>query len=171
MIWLVTSNQPSKTIPIYKTCEGKALKNSNLSGIHNIHISQKVIQIALHCHLCTVSNGLLPSQCWANYWQSSSWWNISAWWTKSQKSPLLDPKESPAITAFIERALLVWHAWHKKQHKVSIHLFLTLSSWCTGIYPSSGSSSSCTTAVWSKIPKLGSHSLSFHKKLESKTQW
>lgn len=42
------------------------------------------------------------------------------------------------------------------------HLFLALSSWCSGIVSSSGSSSSCTTGEWSPIPRFWSHSLTFN---------
>lgn len=53
-----------------------------------------------------------------------------------------------------------------KRFKIfSNHLFLTLSSLVTGVTSSSGSSSSpCTTAWWSMIPRFWSHSLTFKRK-------
>jgi hypothetical protein len=63
------------------------------------------------------------------------------------KISFLGTKRDARTTNMEESALLVPSTKQNGQYRISIHLFLTLSSYCKGIAPSSGSSSSCTTAV------------------------
>ena len=71
-LWITCLNKSSN-----EDCHTQKLA-THLSRIHNINVSQKVIEITLHCTFCIFWNGLLCSQCWTNNWQSSSGWNISA---------------------------------------------------------------------------------------------
>lgn len=50
---------------------------SYLPRVHNIQVAKKVIQVPLHCHLCLIWYGLLPSKSRPNNRQSSTRWNIS----------------------------------------------------------------------------------------------
>lgn len=118
-----------------------------LSGVDNIHVSKKMIQVTLHCYLCSVWHGVLPSKSRPNNWQSSTRWNIS----EQDKIPL-------TIVTIIAKNVFNTSRHHEKWYIISTYLFLALSSWCVGVSPS-GSSSTCTTFVWSPIPRLWSHSL------------
>lgn len=105
----------------------------------------------MHCNLCSIRNRILPSQGWPNDWQSSTRWNISG----KKKKKATHKNSSSTQMCFI-------FSIHLTRTRSSNHLFLTLSSWCKGTVSSSGSSSSCTTAVCSPIPMFWSHSLTFN---------